>query len=55
MELLELKKKEFEEIRLKFTHDLEEKKLKITQLNIEKRENYLHVCIVIFIFIFMNF
>jgi hypothetical protein len=40
---LDAKKKEFEEIRLKFVHDIEDKKLKITQLNVEKRENQLHV------------
>ena len=43
LELLNSKKREFEEIRLKFVHDIDEKKLKITQLNVEKRENHIHV------------
>lgn len=43
LELMEMKKKEFEEIRLKMNQDLDERKLKITQLNIEKHEHNLEV------------
>jgi len=32
-----------EELRLKLNQELEDKKLKITQLNIEKHENHLRV------------
>lgn len=43
LELLEQKKKEMEELRLKLNQELDDKKLKITQLNIEKHENHLRV------------
>ncbi len=48
MELLEQKKKEMEEIRLKLNIELETKNLKITQLNIEKHENHLRVILLYF-------
>lgn len=37
-ELLELKKKELEEVRMKLNQDLEDKKIKITRINLEKHE-----------------
>jgi len=40
-----MKKKEMEELRLKLNQELDDKKLKITQLNIEKHENHLRVFI----------
>lgn len=43
LELLALKKKEFEEIRLKLNQDMDQGKLKISQLKIEMRENHLRV------------
>lgn len=49
LELLELKKKEMEEIRLKLNQEIDDKKLKITQLNIEKHENHLTVNNIYFI------
>ena len=43
LELIECKRREFEEIKLKLNHDIDEKKLKITQLKIESREHHLKV------------
>ena len=41
--LLALKKREFEEFKLKLNQDLDAGKLKVSQLKIEMRENYLRV------------
>jgi len=38
MELIETKKKELEEVRLKLNQDIEEKKIKISQITLEKHE-----------------
>jgi len=40
---LALKKREFEEFKLKLNQDLDAGKLKVSQLKIEMRENYLRV------------
>ncbi len=41
LELLETKKKELEEVRMKLNQDIEEKKIKIGQITLEKHEIHL--------------